>query len=196
MNQRGFAFLGIAPYIIGAFAVVALVGTVAWKWNSFKESLREEGRAEVRVEWQAERTALVAARDAMVMRWAKAVQEVERVYVEKVVERESRFGAIRSRAAGASVSGAIRLSPGAVGVLRESASAANGESAPVAGEGAGAAPPVPEPAGDTTAQEWIAFAVDAAEAYADAREKWQACVAWSGAIRDSQEGASNVSAPQ
>lgn len=185
MKQRGFIPLGIVPYIIGAIAVVALVGTVAWKWSAFKEGLREEGRAEVRAEWQAERAQLIAARDAMIMRWAKAIQEVERVYVEKVVERGSRFGAIRSRVDGASASGGIRLGADAVGVLSDATRAANSESpaAPEVGNGPAAA--VPESTGDTTAQEWVAFAVDAAEAYRDARDKWQACVAWAGEINAS-----------
>ena len=177
MKQRGFVFpLALIPYIIMAVAAAVAL----WKWAAFKEDLREEGRAEVRAEWQAERTQLIAARDAMVMRWAKAIQEVERVYVETVVVRESRFSAIRSRANSVGVSGSIRLSADAVGVLRDSAGAANATPAPQVDQRPAEA--VPESAGDTTAQEWIAFAVDAAEAYRDARDKWGACVAYVGEI--------------
>jgi hypothetical protein len=135
----------------------------------------------------------------MVMRWAKAIQEVERVYVEKVVERESRFSAIRTRAGRIGVAGGIRLNPDAIGVLRDTERAANSEAAPVAGGSAEAPAPVPEASGGvapdaivthditTAAQEWITFAVDAAEEYKDARDKWQACVTWAGKIAQEVE---------
>ena len=189
MRQRGFALLTLLPYIIGGIAVASLAGWLWWQWSGYKEGLREEGRAEVRAEWQAERAQLIAARDAMVMRWARAIQEVERVYVEKVAESESRFAAIRTRAGRISVGGGIRLNPDAVGVLRDTASAANSEAATAPSGGAEAPAPVPETAGDvdTTAQQWLTFAVDAAEAYKDARDKWQACVAWSGKITQEVE---------
>jgi len=194
MRQRGFALLTLLPYIIGGIAVASLAGWLWWQWSGYKEGLREEGRAEVRAEWQAERAQLIAARDAMVMRWAKAIQEVERVYVEKVAESESRFAAIRTRAGRISVGGGIRLNPDAVGVLRDTASAANSEAATAPSGGAEAPAPVPEATGGvvasdvtTSATEWVTFAVDAAEAYKDARDKWQACVAWSGKITQEVE---------
>jgi hypothetical protein len=194
MRQRGFALLTFLPYIIGGIAVASLAGWLWWQWSGYKEGLREEGRAEVRVEWQAERAQLIAARDAMVMRWAKAIQEVERVYVEKVVERESRFSAIRTRAGRITVGGGIRLDPDAIGLLRDVASTANSETSAAPSGGAEAPAPVPETSGSvtaaevtTTAQEWVTFAVDAAEAYKDAHDKWQACVAWSGKITQEVE---------
>ena len=195
MKPRGFALLGFAPYIIGAIAVAALLGTAAWKWSAFKESLREEGRAGVRVEWQAERTQLIAARDAMVIRWAKDIQEVERVYVNTSMERESRFGAIRSRANSVGVSGGIRLSADAVGVLNDAVAAANPGHTAASRETQGAAQTIPESAGsaqvETDAGSWVTFAVDAADAYRDAFDKWQACVSWAGEIRAAQGAASS-----
>lgn len=192
MRQRGFALLTFLPYIIGGLAVAGLLGWLAWQWSAFKEGLREEGRAEVRVLWQAEREELIAARDAMIMRWAKAIQEVERVYITKVEWRTRTFVEYRERAAGAEVSGTITLSPGAVSVLADSAGAAN-DPGPAAG-GEGTAAPVPEPAGsvETDAREWVAFAVEAAEAYRDAYDKWQACVSWAGEIAQSQAAASRA----
>jgi len=189
MKQRGFALLTFLPYIICGIAIASLAGWLWWQWSGYKEGLREEGRAEVRVEWQAERAQLIAARDAMVMRWARAIQEVERVYVEKVAERESRFSAIRTRAGRIGVGGGIRLSDGAVGVLRDTERTANSEAAPAPSGGAEAPAPVPETPWDvdTTAQQWITFAVDAAEAYKDARDKWQACTAWAGQIAQEAE---------
>ena len=187
-KHSGFALLTFLPYIVmGLAALLAL-----WKWADFKEDLREEGRTEVRAEWQAERASLIAARDAMVMRWAKAVQEVERVYVEKSVERSARFESIRSRSHSASVSGSIRLSPDAGRVLADASAAANAPGP--AGEGQGAAPPVPQTAGDvdTTGQQWVTFAVEAAEAYADARDKWQACVSWASEIRNTNSNADSA----
>lgn len=196
MRQRGFALLTFLPYIIGGLAVAGLLGWLAWQWSAFKEGLREEGRAEVRAEWAAERAQLIAARDAMIMRWAKAIQEVERVYITKVEWRTRTFVEYRERAAGAEVSGTITLSPGAVSVLADSAGAAN-DPGPAAG-GEGTAAPVPEPAGDTAteAREWVEFAVEAAAAYADARDKWQACVSWAGEIQSIQQAPSNQQATE
>lgn len=176
MRQRGFALLTFLPYIIGGLAVAGLLGWLAWQWSAFKEGLREEGRAEVRAEWAVERAQLIAARDAMIMRWAKAIQEVERVYVERVVVRESKFAGIRERA------GQIRPATDAVPVpvpadatslLADSANAAN--AAAVADGNPGAAEAVPVAAGNeaqTTLTEWTDFAREAGEAYADVYERF------------------------
>lgn len=189
MKQRGFAWLSFLPYIVVGLTLAAIAGWVLYQYGAFKERLREEGRVEVRAEWQAERAKLIAARDEMVMRWAKAVQNVERVYVEKVGESQSRFAAIRTRAGRIGVAGGIRLDSDARGLLNDAERTANSQTAAAPPVGDSAPAPVPETAGsvDTTAQAWVAFAVDAAEAYRDARDKWQACVDWSVQITQQTE---------
>jgi hypothetical protein len=171
MRQRGFGLITFLPYII-----MAVVGLLAWwQWADFKEGLREEGRAEVRAEWQKERAALIAARDAMVMRWAAAIQTVERVYVERVVERETKFAGIRERAGAikpATDAVPVPVPPAAVGLLADSANAAN---APAVADGnSGAAQAVPAAAWDqaTTLTDWTNFAREAAAAYADVYERF------------------------
>jgi hypothetical protein len=172
MRQRGFGLITFLPY-----AIMAVVGLLAWwQWADFKEDLREEGRAEVRAEWQEERTKLLAARDAMVMRWAAAIQTVERVYVEKVVERETKFAGIRERAGTikpATDAVVVPVSPDAGRVLGDIAAAANGP-APAQGDSGGAAA-VPDAAGgdaQTTLTDWLEFSRQAGEAYRDVYERF------------------------
>jgi hypothetical protein len=184
-KQRGF---GLVVYLIAAGVLAAVIGGLFWQWVDFKEGLREEGRAEVRAEWQADRARLIAARDAMVMRWAAAVQNVERVYIEKVVEREKTFTGVRERAGRINVAGGIRLDAAAVGVLRDVERAANAaEPAAAAGPGDGA-DLVSEPAGseavDTSAADWVAFAIDAGERFRQVDDARLECVAMYEAARE------------
>lgn len=118
--------------------------------------------------------------------WAEAIHKVEVKYVEVVKERIVRVESIR-HAAGtikpATDAIAVPVPADASRVLTDSAHLANG-TAPASGDRS-PAEAVPETT-DSTLTDWITFAVDAAEAYADARQKHQACVAWANSIADTQ----------
>lgn len=192
MKPRGFALLSFLPHLIG-LAVVAGLLWGAWSavngWCNGACKVATERADEAWVRVKAADDAIARAQEratALALLWSEAIQRVEVRHVEVVKWRTRTFVEYRERAAGAEVSGTITLSPGAVSVLADSASAAN-DPGPAAG-GEGTAAPVPEPAGDTAteAREWVEFAVEAAAAYADARDKWQACVSWAGAITQAE----------
>jgi len=182
-KYRGFALLGLLPYIIGGIAIASLAGWLWWRADHWCNGacVREQERA-VKAE-----NAIAAAQEratALALLWSQAIQKVEVRYVEVVRERETKFAGIRERAGRINVAGGIRLSPDAVGVLADSAATANNSAAPVESEGTTQA--VPESPRDTSAEEWVRFAVDAADAYADAREKWASCVAYVGQITEAK----------
>jgi hypothetical protein len=179
MRQRGFVWLSLLPYLIGGIAVASLAGWVWWQANSWCNRACREYRDEATLA-QAQLGVARERATALALLWSEAIQRVETRYVEFVKWRTQTFVEIRERPYHAE--GSITLGPDARGVLADSASAANSAGPPASGEGSPQA--VPEAAGSvTTAQEWITFATDAAEAYADAREKWLACVSWADSIK-------------
>jgi hypothetical protein len=194
MRQRGFGLITFLPYIIGGLAIASLAGWVWWQANSWCNRVCRDAteqadayRAELDIaKAQAEDARKRAT--ALALLWSDAIHRIEVRYVEIVKWRTQTFVEIRERPYHAE--GSITLGPDARGVLRDSADAANNPGPTASGEGAAA--PVPETAGSvTTAQEWIAFATDAAEAYADARGKWLACVNWAESVHrtaPSQDG--------
>jgi hypothetical protein len=190
MRQRGFGLITFLPYIIGGLAIASLAGWVWWQANSWCN--RACGEATERAD--IAESQLVAAHERatyLSLKWAEAIHKVEVKYVEVVKWRTQTFVEIRERPYHAE--GSITLGPDARGVLRDSASAANG-----AGSATGdsqATTTVPAATGDggqtsehstpaiTSAPEWVDFSIRAAEAYAEAREKWLACVAWADSIK-------------
>jgi hypothetical protein len=187
MRQRGFGLITFLPYIIGGLAIASLAGWVWWQANHWCNAVCREQTERATVAEGRIAAAQKRATDLALM-WAEAIHRVEVKYVEVVKWRTQTFVEIRERPYHAE--GSITLGPDARGVLRDSADAANNPGPTASGEGAAA--PVPETAGSvTTAQEWIAFATDAAEAYADARGKWLACVNWAESVHrtaPSQDG--------
>lgn len=120
---------------------------------------------------------------ALALLWSEAINKVEVRYVEVARDRAVAVQGLRERAGRIRPSTdpvRVRVPADALGVLGDAARLANSpEPAAAAGSDQVAAAPVPGPAGpaDTTLSEWISFAVDAAEAYREASDKHQACVA-------------------
>jgi hypothetical protein len=181
MRQRGLAWLSFLPYIIGAAVVSAAAYTAWYKVDHWCNSACGEQQEKAAVAEQA----IEAAREratALALLWADAIHKVEVRYVEVVKERVVRVESIRERAGKikpATDAVAIPVPADASRLLSDSANLAN-DTAPASGDSSPAAP-VPETT-DSTLTEWITFAVDAAEAYADARQKHQACVSWAAQI--------------
>jgi hypothetical protein len=187
------------PYVLGALfvALVAWWGyRVANSWcNGACEDAREE-LAAVTLERDGLLEGIKAAQDrasALAVLWADAIQRVEVRYVEATRESSALFAGLRERAGRirpATSTVSVPVPAGALGVLIDAHRSANGGQDPAAAGGDRGAPEaVPEAAGGavTHLDEWVTFATDAAEAYADARQKHLACVAWAGSITQQQE---------
>lgn len=182
MKPRGFALLSFLPHLIGLAVVAGLLwgawsAANGWCNGACRVATERADKADAAIVMAHERAT------ALALLWSEAIHRVEVKYVETVKWRTRTQIEYRERAASAEVSGTITLSPGAVSVLADSASAANDPGPAPSGEGASA--PVPIPAGDTAtdAREWVEFAVEAAAAYAEVRDKWMACVAWADSIK-------------
>lgn len=172
--------LRLAPYVLGLFALWYgwhLVDGRCWssacvtKSRQLQTTVEEMERAKQR------------ATDLALL-WSKAINNVEVRYVERSRDRVDSAAALHARArqsrpdtAGVS----IRVPPVAASLLYDAERFANATAPPAEHQ----EPPEAVPAApvDTTLDEWVTFAVDAADAYRDARDKWEACVAAYEALR-------------
>lgn len=183
------------PHLLGVL-FVALVAWWGWRVaNGWCNGACQDAREEV-VALTEERDGLLAgikaAQDratALALLWSEAIQRVEVRYVEAKRESTTVFAGLRERAGKIRESTArvrVPVPAGALGVLADAHRSANGGQDPAPAGGDSRAPEaVPEATGgqvDTGLDEWVAFAAAAAEAYADARQKHMACVAWAGSI--------------
>lgn len=182
------------PHILGVI-FVALVAWWGWRiangWCNGACEAEQEKVAQVTLEREELRVAVKAAQDrasALAVLWADAVQRVEVRYVEARRESSAIFAGLRERAGrvrSATSAVSVPVPAGALSVLIDAHRSANGAADPAAAGGDRGAPEaVPEAPGGavTNLAEWIDFATAAAEAYADARQKHLACVAWAGSI--------------
>jgi len=184
MRQRGVLWLTLLPYLLGTVAAAGVVGWGYWQATNWcnracTTATERADAAEARIVEAQERAT------ALALLWADAVQRVEVKYVEVVKWRTNTVVRWRERAASAGFAGSIQLAPDARGLLGDVARDANAPGPAAGGEVAPA--PVPEAAGQsvtTSAQDWAAFAIDAAAAYSEAADKHRACVEWVGKIRE------------
>jgi hypothetical protein len=182
---QGFAWLSFLPYIIGAVVIGGAVWTIWSSVNNWCNGACRDAREE-RDEAIAESVQLhgviKAAQEratALALLWSEAINKVEVRYVQVERDRRAAFAGVRERAGSIRVDTSRVLVPvtaPVIGVLRDAERAANGGSPAAPREGEGSPAPVPETARDTTLAEWVQFAIDAAEAYREAYDKWQAAV--------------------
>lgn len=197
-QQRGFVIPGLMsmlPWIIGGVAVAALAGWAWWRaehWcNRACQTQTDIAQAAILRVGTLEEAIAAAQKRAtdLALLWSDAIQQERTVYVRVVEYRDRVFTRYRDRVAGVGVSGRITLAPDARILLGDAARSA-GEAAGGAATAGGDSKPaeaVPAPAGGevvTDSREWIAFAVAAADAYADAAGKHKACVEAYGRIRE------------
>jgi hypothetical protein len=177
-KQRGWVqLLSFLPYILGA---LALAGTLYAGYRWYHNLCNDRCRiAEQRATLAEEAIKAAQARAShLALLWADAIQRVERVYVERQVERSRQFSNLRERAGAISNEILVPIPVPHLHILRDAAALAGTDSAAPQGD-SGASEAVP-------ASAWTAFAIDAAAAYADARDKHQACVAWANSITEQQ----------
>ena len=180
----------LIPLLIRGAMALAVVAALWMVWhrvdnwcNEACQSAQTE-TAEARTQIGLLHTQIRQAQEratALALLWAESINRVEVRYVEVARDRTNAAAGVRERA------GRIRHStdpvrivvpPDALGVLGDAAALANAEP-PAAAEGdqrpAEAVPVAAGPA-ETTLTDWLAFAVDAAEAYREAADKHLACV--------------------
>lgn len=126
----------------------------------------------------------------LALKWSEAINKTEVRYVEVVRERTASAAGLRERAGRirpATDSVSVRVPADALRVLDDAAKLANNSAAPAVDQRPTA--PFPDAAGpaETTLSDWVAFAVDAAEAYRDAADKHSACVAAYESLTTQQE---------
>lgn len=120
------------PYglIARGIAVLAILAALAYAWHRFTEHYREQGREEVRLEWEKDKAERIAAADAMVEVWRGEVARAGKASRERDDERRKRRDEAARRAAELPPEVAGVAVPGAaVGVLNR----ALGDTAPATG---------------------------------------------------------------
>lgn len=178
----------LLPLLARLLPILAALGLVWYGWHRIDNwcngacvDERERG-AELSVMLSDAEERIVAAQEratALALLWAKEVDNVKVRHVRVIEYRKADFGGAREAAGRIRLvtdGVAVRVPPDAARLLGDVADAANDTAA--AGRDTQPAQAVPDAAGsDTTLTQWIAFATDAAEAYRDAADKHQACVA-------------------
>jgi hypothetical protein len=132
--------LDILPGWARLLLVAAVVAAAAWAFHLWKESIREDGREEVRAEWATERAAQHAA--ALAASQRNAAETARRLAAQKEVSDayERDLAAARRDAAGAAVAaGRLRDQLAAFAAAHRGAA---GHPAP-----AGSGPPAGDPIG-------------------------------------------------
>jgi hypothetical protein len=170
----------LIPWLIRGVMVLAVLAAIYAAWYKVDHWCNAACRlAEERATLAEEAIKAAQARAShLALLWADAIQRVERVYVERQVERSRQFSNLRERAGAISNEILVPIPVPHLHILRDAAALAGTDSAAPQGD-SGASEAVP-------ASAWTAFAIDAAAAYADARDKHQACVAWANSITEQQ----------
>lgn len=118
--------------------VVAAIAAVLGGLWVVKEHYVEQGRNEVRAEWEAEKVAQKAARAAQEALWQAQKAQVEQTTRERDRERRERFAALQEQDRLAGEVASLRVPAAAVGVLQHSVDAANAAGTAAQPDGAAA----------------------------------------------------------
>ena len=182
----------LLPLLLRVLPFIAAAAVAWYGWHrvdNWCNSACQSARGDLLVAEQQ----ITAARERatwLALKWSEAINKVEVRYVEVVRERSSAAAGLRERAGRirpATDSVSVRVPADALRVLDDAAKLANNSAAPAVDQRPTA--PFPDAAGpaETTLSDWVAFAVDAAEAYRDAADKHSACVAAYESLTTQQE---------
>ena len=167
---------------IRAIAIIAALAAIAYAWHRFVEHYREQGRAEVRAEWDADKARRIALTTGIVMDATKRFSDEYEIAQQRRAILDRDFSVLEA-AAGSLNSGRGVSIPAAAARLRDDAArAANADRPKVAGAdsggkaGADAVPDAPETAILVyDEREWAAYEIAGPKAYRDAYQLWAAC---------------------
>ena len=178
----------LIPWLIRGAMLLALLAALYGAWYKVDHWCNRACRVATDEATHAKEIIVLAQEraTALALLWSQAIDRIEVAHVES--RRISEHAAVQLRERARRItsrgdSGTIRVDPDAGRLLADSADFANRTPAPEVDQRPAEA--VPDAARDTTLAQWTEFAIAAAEAYRDASEKHQACVAWANAISDS-----------
>jgi len=118
------------PVLIGIL-VLAFVGMVAWWKHKYDEERRDEGRAEVQAEWDADKAERVKLTTAMTLLWDNKRQDAEKIGEERDRLRMERTESVARQVASLPPAVAHLVIPAdAVRVLSAGADSANAAGTP------------------------------------------------------------------
>lgn len=124
--------------LAGILLIVALAAGALFAKHRYDEGLREEGRAEVRAEWAADKAKIAADLMRRSENAEREKQEAERKAVIAERARVARFATLKARADAEAAAAPVRVTPAYVGLLHDARIAA--EASRPAGQVAEAAP--------------------------------------------------------
>lgn len=127
----------LSPLVLRAIGALALVLIVAGLKHGYDERRRDEGRAEIREQWDADKAARLKAFTEMTTRWVTAQQEADANLKKLDTERQRRLDDAKRHALALPPADAgMRFPASAVGVL-DDARNSDAETARPAGQPAG-----------------------------------------------------------
>ena len=167
----------LSPYtmLIKIGALIALALALAWCWHLFVDHYREQGRVEIRKEWDADKAARIKRTTELTLLLSGKLQvamgEADKAKEKRNVAFDGIANAGRSVAVGRGI-----VIPADVGrVLDDASRAANSARSDARAEArADPVPAIPQ-AQAYDEREIAGFGVEAGRAYADAYGLWKAC---------------------
>jgi len=161
---------GLIARVVG---ILAVAGALMYGWHIFAESMREQGRAEVRQAWAEDTARRVAMTTKITGLWDDQRQKAEAATATLDKERAAQAEANRAKVAALppAVAGATFS-----GVARRLLNDAIRDSAPATGPAGKPDAPDPSPSADTSVgavAEWGAAVIDLYSACADQIEGWR-----------------------
>ena len=176
------------PYglLIRVGVALALAAAAWWAWHAFTDHYREQGRVEVRAEWEQDKARRIKAVTDQTMLWDAQRQKTERAEHERDQARQAAAEAVKQRAASLPVDVARAPVPGAfVGVLRAGRDSANaaGAAAEPHQAAAGSASGADESSTLGAIAEWVAEVTDI---LAECRDRVAGWATFYGGLRAAQ----------
>lgn len=174
--------------------VLALAIAAAWAWHRITEGYRDEGRAEVRAEWERDRAQRIAVTERIAGAWEAEKRRAEVATNERDKARSERFKPVSEgvRSLPAEVAG-IRIPADAVGVFNAAIVAGNASPTGTAAEPATPAAALAagsNAGGATTGASSVGLLVgwvaDAAAVYAECRDRVSSWEQWYAGLRAGQ----------
>lgn len=162
---------------IRAIAILAALAALAYAWHRFTEHYREQGRIEVRAEWDADKAARQEFNSKIIVGLSNDLMKEKDDHAKAVAHLDHFFAVLENASAAVHRGGGIAIPDDVVGVLRAGTDQANGDKGATPAAGAGgtaeaAAIPAAQVYDEVEVAQW-GIGVD--KAYAKTVELLRAC---------------------